>query len=257
MIQALERGLEILDALSENRTPMRCRAIASRLHVDASTAHRLLSTLVHRGYVEKDAQSKMYTLGVKPVKLARVLLSRMDVRSAARPHLEALAQETGECLHLAVAQGSQAVFVDRVSAVHRLTANTEVGEAEPLYCTAVGKALVATLPGDELRGLVPRRLRKYTPNTHSTARTVLADLAQSRQRGWTLDDEEYQRGIRCVATWILDFEESTVASIGLSAPKARLPLARAAQLGRILRQAAREISKKLGGGESEKGKNDA
>jgi len=246
VIQSLRRGLEILDILAEAREPVRCKALAGRLGVDVSTAHRMLETLARRGYVRKDPRSKTYTLGVKPVALARAFLGRLDVRAAARETLERLAGQTGECLHLAIEQEGQAVFVDSLSGSHILTANTEVGQAEPLYCTAVGKALLATLDEKRVRGLLPARRRKFTSNTHSTVRAVLDDLAACRKRGWGEDDEEYQEGIRCVASWIVDFEGNVVASIGLSAPKSRMSRDRVAELGRMVKDAAAGVSSRLG-----------
>lgn len=246
MIQSLRRGLEILDTLAEAGGPMRCKALAGRLGVDTSTAHRMLETLARRGYVRKDPQSKMYTLGVRPVALARVFLGRLNVRAIARETLELLAGQTGECLHLAIAQEGQAVFVDSISGSHILTANTEVGQTEPLYCTAVGKALLSTLDEKDVRGRLPKERRTFTSNTHATVRGVLEDLVECRRRGWSEDDEEYQEGIRCVASWIVDFEGNVVASIGLSAPKARMPKGRVTELGRMLKAAAADISARLG-----------
>lgn len=246
MIQALQRGLEILDALADADAPMRCKALAEHLAVDTSTAHRLLETLAARGYVAKDEKSKMYTLGIASLAVARAFLAKLDVRAAARSHLEVLAARTGECLHLAVMRDNQAVFVDRVSGTHRLTANTEIGQAEPLHCTAVGKALLTALDGLRLRALLPGRLSRHTPNTKTTFAALRADLAESRRRGWTEDDEEYQTGIRCVASWILDFGNNPVASIGLSAPKARMTTQEARRFGESLSKAAEDISTRLG-----------
>ena len=246
MIQALRRGLEILDALAAGDAPMRCKTLADRLDVDVSTAHRLLETLGHLGYVTKDPRSKMYSLGVKPVGLARAYLGGLDVRALARPHLERLANETGECLNLAIRQGNRAVLVDRVSGTHRLTANTEIGQSEPLYCTAVGKALLVGHEEADVRRLLPKRLSQYTANSRTTVAEVLTDLAECRHRGWALDNEEYQNGIRCVASWVLDFEGNAAGAIGLSAPKARMSLNRATELGRILKDGAAEISARLG-----------
>lgn len=246
MIQALQRGLEILDVLAAAEAPMRCTALATHLGVDTSTAHRLLQTLAAHGYVAKDETSKMYTLGIAGLALARAFLRRLDVRAAARETLECLAGQTGECLHLAIEQDDQAVFVESLSGSHILTANTEVGQTEPLYCTAVGKALLAALAEGRVRELLPGRRRRFTSNTHATVRAVLDDLTACRKRGWSEDDEEYQEGIRCVASWIVDFEGTVIASIGLSAPKSRMSRERMAELGRLVKDAAVEISDRLG-----------
>jgi IclR family transcriptional regulator, KDG regulon repressor len=247
MINSLSRGVEILRLLAGADGPLGVTEVAERLSVDPSTAYRLLATLESNGLVQQEADSKKYSLGYGVLEIASALLRRLSVVEAADQFLRSIAALTHESTHVAVLDGSRAVFVGRQSGSGILRVETTVGSSEPAYCTAVGKALLADHTEAELHHLFPDEpLPRHTPHTITTVADMLVELERVRRNGYAYDDEELHPGVRCLASPVRDHRGRVVAAFGLSMPATRLTREDMPALVKQIASAAEAISAQLG-----------
>jgi len=246
IIQSLDKGLMLLETVEQAKAPVGLADLATRLGWDKATIHRLLATLERRGYLLRDPSTRRYALGLKIFGLYESATRSFDIQRETRPYLARIAEHTGETAHLAVALSGSIVFIDRVASSESLAVNTQIGAQEPLFCTALGRAILAYLPEEELRRHVPAPLPRYTRKTVSTIPALRASLDSVRSRGYAVDDEEYLQGIRCVASPILGPAGAPVAAIGISGPLTRLSMATLRRFGGEIRRAARELSERAG-----------
>ncbi len=240
-IQSLARGLKILNLLEQARDGMGTTEVAKEMTIDKSSASRLLHTLANYDYVVQDDSSARYQLGPRLLTLGQRVLDRISLRDRARPFLDKLVDATGECAHLAILAQRQALYIDQVESSAALRVESEIGTLSPLHCTALGKAMLAF--GD---GAMPDSLRPFTQRTITDQAVLQAQLLQIRQRGYAIDDEEYNYGVRCVAAAVHDHRGLLLGAIGISGPAGRVTLERIDDFGALVRQVAGDLSAKLG-----------
>ncbi len=240
-IQSLARGLKILNLLEQARSGMGTTEVAREMRIDKSSASRLLHTLANYGFVAQDEGTARYQLGPRLLSLGQRLLDRISLRDHARPTLRKLVDETGECAHLAILAQRQALYIDQAESSAALRVESEIGTLSPLHCTALGKAMLAF--GD---GALPEVLLPFTQRTITDQAVLQAQLLQIRQRGYAIDDEEYNYGVRCVAAPVHDHRGLLLGAIGISGPGGRVTLERIDEFGVIVRQVAADLSAKLG-----------
>ncbi len=239
-IQSLARGLKILNLLGQNQDGASITELAEILGVDKGSASRLVSTLAHYGYAEKDEVSRRFHLGPQVVSLSRSVLTRLPLREAAKPYLRQLMERTGECAHLAVAAQGKVLYIDQVESPATLRVNAQVGQMNPLHCTALGKVLLAFGEAE-----IPSTLETFTPRTIITAETLLHHLEQVRKQGYALDDEEFDPGVRCIAAPVSDYRGRVVGSIGISGPATRMALERLPKLAATVSEIAKALSERM------------
>jgi DNA-binding IclR family transcriptional regulator len=246
VINSLSRGLQILQLLAQENRPLGVTAIADRLSVDPSTSYRLLATLEKHKFIRQES-SKKYTLGFGIVTIASALLRQIDVAAIAAPFLRELMTKTGESAHVAIADGNRAAVVAQACAPGMLRVDTPLGSHEPLYCTAVGKALLAETEPLRVRadiGSAP--LTRYSPNTITNLEMLMTELQRTRDRGYAFDDEELHAGVRCIAAAVRDHSGAIIAAVGISAPASRLTRERTPALVAAVVETASDLSAELG-----------
>jgi IclR family transcriptional regulator, KDG regulon repressor len=247
LINSLSRGAQILRLLADHTVALGVTEVADHLGVDPSTSYRLLATLETHGFVVQDQDTKKYTVGYGVLEVASALLSRLSIVEISRPHMRELAAWSGENTHVAVRDRLAAVSVGSESAAGILRVETTIGKAEPLHCTAIGKALLADYNRAQLAELFGNEpLHRYTPNTKTTLEELEAELARARAAGYTVDDEELHPGVRCIAAPVREHTGRVVAAFGLSSPAVRLKLERIPELASRTIEHARAISGQLG-----------
>ncbi len=240
-IQSLARGLKILNLLEHARNGMGTTEVANQLSIDKSSASRLLHTLANYGFVEQDEDTARYLLGPQLVTLGQHLLNRITLRDHARPYLHELVEKTGECAHLAILAQGQALYIDQMQSPAALRVESEIGTLSPLYCTALGKVLLAF---GAMR--VPLEFKAFTQRTVTDKSTLAAQLAQTKSRGYAIDDEEYNYGVRCVAAPVYDHRGVLAGAIGISGPAGRVTLERINEFGAVVKTVALALSTRLG-----------
>jgi DNA-binding IclR family transcriptional regulator len=239
-IQSLARGLKILSILSESTEGGSIIEIANDLAIDKGSASRLMSTLVNYGFAEKDAISRRFFLGPQVVVLSRNLLTRMPLREVAKPYLRELMKISGECAHIGVLSRGKVLYIDQVESPASLRVNAEVGFMAPLHCTALGKVLLAF--GHQP---IPETFERFTESTLVTRESLRKHLEIVREKGYAVDDEEFDMGVRCIAAPIFDFREKLVGSIGISGPLTRMTSSRMESLAEQVLLISRQLSDKM------------
>lgn len=217
-VQSIERAFAILEILVANGGSMGLSALAAAADLPLPTIHRLARTLVDLGYLRQEP-SRQYTLGPRVLLLAES--SSTMLNSLARPHLERLVDEIGETANLAALDGDQIVYIAQVPSRHSMRMFTEVGRRVLPHCTAVGKAIMAHLPPDEVRDILRRTgMPQHTEHTITDAGTFLEQLDWSADHGYANDDGEQELGVRCVAVAVPDVRARLALSI--SGPAGRM-----------------------------------
>jgi IclR family KDG regulon transcriptional repressor len=240
-IQSLARGLRILELMAASEDGVGITELADELGIDKSSASRLVQTLTSHGYAEQMSGSRRYRLGPQVVRLSRSLLTRMPLRDEAKPFLRQLVDRTGECAHLAILVQGQALYIDQVESPASLRVTTGVGTLAPLHCTALGKCLLAF----GTNAPFPDELPAFTPRTITNLETLRIHLEQTRKRGYAVDDEEYDYGVRCVAAPIYDFRGKVIGAIGISGPAGRMSLDHVADFAAIVTEASQGLSNRM------------
>ena len=246
-VQSLERALDLLEALA-GADDLGVSEIAAQTGLVPSTAHRLLSTLVARGYASQSPTTGRYMLGYKLLELTSGVQDRLGrLRTAARPHLEAIQSETGETTNLVVLEGRDVVYVDKVDGTRSVRLFLEVGRAIPAHTSGAGKAILAWRSPEDVAALLGTSpLQASTSHTITTLDALEQDLKRIRRRGFATDNEEHEEGVGCVGTPVFDHRGVSIAAMSVSGPTSRILNAETADLGALLREHAEAVSVKLG-----------
>ncbi len=246
-VNALHRGLLVLELLAGEKRGWGTLEIGRRLKVARSSASYLLHTLLARGYLQRDADGK-YRLSMKLLALGSLALHGVEVRELALPILRRLVSETSITGHLAVLAGSEAVYIERVPSPGFIQMDTWVGRRVPLYSSGVGKTLLAFSPPDQAEGLLQRAdLARFTPRTIISLARLRQELRRIRENGFALDNEENTPGVRCVAAPIFDRAGTLTAALSLTGPIQQITDDRVSRLAEKVKEAARQITRTLGG----------
>lgn len=245
VVKSLEKGLEILEKVAEQKEELTLSEITRLTGEDKSTVLRFLSTLVEKGYLSQ-SESKKYSLGFKILELTGEFFSSFKLPEKIKPLIKELSQITHESAHLAIMERGEVMFVDTERGDELISFNARIGHREPLHCTALGKALLLSLKEGEIKELVKRGLKKYTSRTITSFSRLKKELEEVKCRGYAVDDEEYKEGIRCIASPIKNFEGRVVAALGISGPSARITLEKISPLAKSVKKKAEEASRRLG-----------
>lgn len=246
-VQVLDRAVKILDCFAGEEAELGVTEISKVLRLHKSTVHRLLEALKSYGLIRQDPQSEKYFLGVKLFELGCRAVARLDLRERARPVLEQLVSETGETAHLCILDQGEVLYLEKVESPQTLRIPSQVGQRNPAHCTAVGKALLAYLSEDELDSLVRvKGLKRYTKNTIVVLGQLKKELALVRERGFSVDNEETEEGLRCVGAPVRDYTGRVIASISIAGPAFRMTDEKLSALAESVKRAAETLSERMG-----------
>ncbi len=246
IVQAVDRALALLEALAGDSVELGLSELSELVGLHPSTTHRLLTTLIYRGYVQKDASNRKYRLGMKVLEISRRLDIVSTLRAAASDLIHQLANEVGETVNLVIADGLEGVIVDRAESQANLRYSASIGSRLELNCTGAGKMLLAYMRESEVEAYIRRGLKPSTPNTIVDRLQLLKELQQIRASGISIDNEEHEIGLRCVAVPIRDSLGGILGSISVSGPTSRMTPQRLAELGDLMKRVADAISNSLG-----------
>jgi len=246
-VQVLDRAAQIMDCFGFDHKELSVSDIGSRTGLHKSTTHRILMALEYNQLIKQNPETGKYHLGIKLFKLGNQAVRQYDLRDSCRPHLIRLMDKTKETAHLAVLDGDQVLYLDKVEGPHALRMPSRVGRHITTYCTSLGKAMLSCLEETGVKRLLQSQpFKVFTPNTFRSLDLLLADLRATRRRGYSIDDEEIEIGLRCVGAPIYDHTMRMVGAISVAAPSARLTTQKLPAFGRMVLEAAEEISKELG-----------
>ncbi len=245
-ITALQRGLKILTVLTESEREMTATEIAHAVSLTASTICRFLVNLEGTGFIRRNSRGS-YQLGPACLALGRAALNHLEIREASMPVLKELNRATQETVHLTVRNGVTAVYIEKIDSPLPVRIFSRVGATVPIYCTAVGKILLAFLDFETRSEILSKtNFIPFTPTTPICANQVEEKLAAVRRLGYAIDNEEHEQHIRCIAAPIWNHAGEVVAAFSLTGPTSRMQRSRVRELVPLIVEASQAISKGLG-----------
>lgn len=246
-IKSLDRAMAVFEFLSESQgKPL--TAIADEMRQSPATVYRILITLEGRDLVEFDASEQLWHIGPQAFVIGARFLRRTSLVERARPILRWLMEETGETANLGVERETAVLFVSQVETPATIRAFFPPGTLSPMHASGIGKALMAQMDKPRLaRVLRGRGLKAFTQNTLTDPALLGADLAEIRRRGYALDDEEKNEGMRCIAAPVFDMNGEAVAGLSVSGPTSRVRREDVERLSRPVIEAAQDLTKAIGG----------
>lgn len=224
-LKTLARGLRVMSAFTPDQPTLTLSALASQLSLDPGTMFRFVYTLEYLGYLRREPESGAYRLTSRVLELGRSVHQNDELRSAALPFMEELARATEETVSLAVRDGLDILVVAQVESRRPVTVRGWLGERQPTYCTAQGKTLLAYLPPAEQEQLLAAlKLEAYGPRTITDRAALQSELRQTAQRGYALNNDEMDAGLRAVAAPVFSHSGAIIAALSIDAPVTRISL---------------------------------
>lgn len=214
--------------------------------MNKSTLLRLLAPLQDFALVEQDPLSDRYRVGVKSLQWAEACIAGLRLRHIAAPFLRELMEASHETVHLVVYDHGHVVYIDKVESSNTIRMFSRIGSRMPAYCTAVGKSFLAYLPESAFEDAVTQGLAQRTDNTLTTPEALRDDLERIRLRGYAVDDEENEAGVRCIGAPIFDHSARVAAALSVSGPTSRITPEQVEHLGRLVKGVSEQISEHLG-----------
>jgi DNA-binding IclR family transcriptional regulator len=245
-LQGLDRVVAILDLLGSSDSSLSLADICQRMDLSKSTAHRALMALERTGLIER-APANRYCLGLKLYDMGSRAVEQMDLRTRVRPYLRKLALRVGETVHLGVLHKTRVVYLDKFEPINRrVCLSSRTGTSNPVYCTSLGKAMLAFLPIEETARIIASiQFSTFTTKTLSSQEELRGALERVRRRGYAIDDEELEVGTRCVGAPIVDETGRAVAAMSVSGSASRLAAHCVAGIAEHVVRCAKEASAEL------------
>jgi len=219
-VKSLYKALRILECFNVHNPELGITEISEQLGLYKSNVHNIVDTFVKAGYLEQNPENEKYRLGMKILELGNVISSNMNIRKLMLPYMQELADYTNETVYLGMPSEAEVIYLDSSSPKNQLSTRSMLGVKAPLYCTGIGKAMLAFLP-EVTDSLCARGLRRYTDHTITDPAELQAELTAIRSRGYSIDNMEHEYGIKCVGMPILNKKRQLVAGISVSGPSLR------------------------------------
>jgi DNA-binding IclR family transcriptional regulator len=246
-LRTLHRGIQVLKAFSFEQPSWSLAELAPHLGWNRATVHRILLTLREAGMLEMDPETNKYHLGIGVFELGGVMLSRLGLTAKAYPFMARLTDTTGLACNLGILDGRDVVYIDRIEAGTHLQLSARPGWRLPSYRTAMGRAILAELPNEQVRTVLEAaELVRTTPFTINTIEGIQEQLELARQHGYSKDMEENTVGIAGLGAAIFDHRGCAFAGLSIGGPVSLFSSARIEELGASLRSAALQVSQACG-----------
>jgi len=246
IVKSVERALSILECFNGS-AERKLSEIVEEMQLSKSTVYGLVNTLTAKGFLEQNPLTKGYRLGIKLFELGGLVLKRMDLRNEAKPFCMELSKKYNATVHLAAYYEDEVVYVDKVDSPGSIIIYSQIGKRAPMHCTGVGKAIMAYLPRNVIENYLKKHpLQKFTDYTITDTEQLIKELKLTRKRGYAIDNEEIEFGLRCIAAPIFSHRDFPVAAVSISAPTARLPEEEIETIASDVQMYAQQISQRLG-----------
>ncbi|MGC6529139.1 MAG: IclR family transcriptional regulator [Paracoccaceae bacterium] len=246
-VQAVERALQILSTLASSDR-MSLTELSLSVGVPAATTHRLLNTLQKHEFVVFDTERQDWLIGVEAFRVGASFLKRRDLLQISKPIMQRLMEDTGETANLAIRNGANVIFIGQVETTHPIRAFFPPSTETSMHASGTGKAILAALQQDQVEKLLTKSgLSKFTDKTLVRPQHLFDDLEQTRERGWSFDQEERHIGMSCIASAIYDADGRPFAGVSISGPSERFVPSQVDLWGQRVRAAATQITAKIGG----------
>ena len=247
LVQSIDRALTIIEVLSDYNDGLGITEISSLVNLHKSTVHRLLSTLIHKGYVVQEEESSKYKITFKLFELGSKKVHKLDLLKISRPYTKMLMESVNEVVHLIIREETDIVYIDKVEANNTISMASRIGKRNPMYCTATGKAILAYLPEEEIHEVWNKsKIVKLTKNTNTDFILFKKELQEVKKNGYAIDDEENEIGVKCVGAPIFNIKGEVVAAISVTGPVTRITDDKIDFISNEVMKCTNQISKEMG-----------
>ena len=247
MADSITRLFQIIEYMARSGDWVSVRTMARELDISAASAFRTLNSLKETGYVRQNTQDSKYQLTLKISWISAQVLEKVQLRQIALPFMRQLTSETNETTHLAVLDGTEFVYINKVDNSQAMRMRSRIGQRGKMYCTAIGKSMLAFMPESDLESLMPRiSFQPSTPKTITDQTKLRSQLIDIRAMGYAIDDEENEVGIRCVGAPIFDHTGRLYGAMSISGWTITMTPDRIPTLTPLLLKTCLRISQELG-----------
>lgn len=235
--------LEVLTKLNErSKDGASLTEISKACGISPSSTYKHLAAFLQYGIVDQNPRSERYRLGLQILKMADIIAENLDIRDIAAPILRELSVKTGETIHLVLIEGTEVIYIDKVEPEKSVRMHSRIGARNPLYCTGVGKAILAFSSEDLLHQVAKKPFTAFTATTHQSIDSLKQDLIEIKKRGFAIDEREHEADVRCVAAPVFNRHSEVSSAISISAPAWRMTDDRIEEWSGLLIQSAEKIS---------------
>ncbi len=222
-VESIAKGMDVLSFIAHSRETAGITKISRVLGMSAGSVQRITNTLHKLGYLRKERISLGFTLGHKAWGLGLAIIQDIDLKRIAHPYLDELSREIGETVNLAIFDGTEIVYVDRIKTEQIVNINLNIGSRLPVHCTSMGKCILAFLPEEELAQLLDTMtMNSLTPATITGKERFREELRTVRERGYALNNQELELGLRSVAAPVRDASGAVIAAVNIAVPASRV-----------------------------------
>lgn len=240
-VQSVEKALMIVELLMRHGEALSAREIALRIGINRTTGHRLLNSLMRRGWIEKVPDVAAYRVSLRHLVLSTLAYQQRDVLNAIAPTLERLAELSRETVHVGVLDGYEVVHVDKIDSPERVGMSSPIGTRAMAHLTALGKAILAASPDETVDAYID-----FEHHYPFDARWLREDIQRTRSRGYSIDDEEDSPGVRCIGSAIVAGSGEPIFAISITGPSGRFTMEKAQDCAPALMAATEELSRDFG-----------
>lgn len=246
-IQVLDRALSIVEILAMEPKGLRIVDISEKLDLHKSTVYRILSTLQDWNYVEKTSDGVKYKLGLKIIEISSLYLNHIELKTEALPYLTDLMERSKQPVHLAIMDKGEVVYIDKVDKFKNIRMYSQIGLRAPVHCTALGKCILSNMSREDIIKIIKEKgLNRRTLNTITNEQDLFYELEKVNKKGYAIDDEENEAGIRCIAAPIWDYRNQIIAAVSTSGSVEMFTYENLERLKYDVVDTAFKISKRLG-----------
>ncbi len=244
-VSGVARAITILEALS-NVESINLETLSKQTNIPKATLLRFLQSLFQLGYVNRD-KADMYSLTLKMFSVGSKALRHTDLINTVRPYAKELCSYFGETVHVGIQDGDSAIYVLKEESSYTLRMYSRIGKIIPLYCTAIGKIFLSEMKEDELdEYLKNTNLKPFTKNSISTREGLIEEIAKIKERGWSIDNEEHEENVICLAAPIYDYNNKVIAALSVSWPIFRFEEVQSDNYIKKIKEVTATVSKILG-----------
>ncbi len=247
IIQSVSHAHDVLEEFHGDVDELGVTELSKKLKLHKNNVFRILATLQSRNYIEQNKANENYRLGVRCLELGQTFIHQRGMLKQAKPILQEMAEKTGETSYVSILRGNEVVYLDSVEPETTVRVVSRLGFNMPTHATAAGKALVAFESEEDLRKRFGQELKRYTRNTIPSVEDLFGNLESVREKGYAADLEEFEEGLRCVASPIRDYTRKVIGALSVSGPAHRLTDEKIGTVfGPVVTRLAQELSTRLG-----------
>lgn len=244
-VKSVFKAFKILECFSREKSDLGITEIGNMLDLNKSNVHSIISTLESMGYVEQNVSTRKYRLGLKILGLAHVITSSLSFRATVLPYMQKIANQTNEVVYMGIPRDEEVLYLDVACPQNSIPTRSILGERAPMYCTGIGKAMLAYLPAETVNAVISKGFHKFTDNTIVSEDALLKELQSIRGKGYAVDNMEHEYGIKCVGMPVLDDQGRVMLGLSISGPSLRFTEEKIKEFATILRENVLHISQRL------------